>query len=107
MVDFFHAVHVFQLRILEEDALDERPHDRDVDVIVDRGGNQEAAVMPVVRGQVGPAAAERDPQRASRDDHLPYPDCRYSASTMDSAARASGSPAAGCRSSRISSRNSA
>ena len=43
--------------------------DRDVDVLVDRRGDQEAAVLAVVRRQVGAAAAERDPERAARDDH--------------------------------------
>ena len=39
-----------------------------VDVLVDRAGDQEAAVLAVVGGQVGAAAAERDPQRRSAED---------------------------------------
>ena len=48
---------------------DERPHHRDVDVLVDRRRDQEAAVLAVVGRQVGAAAAERDAQRTARDDH--------------------------------------
>ena len=39
-----------------------------VDVLVDRARDEEAAVLAVVGGQVGSAAAERDPQRGPAED---------------------------------------
>ena len=67
--DLVDRFDVLELRILQVDARRERPHDRDVDVLVDRRRDEEAAVLAVVRRQVGAAAAERDAQRATRDDH--------------------------------------
>ena len=60
---------VLELRVLQEDARRERPHHRDVDVLVDRRGDEEPAVLPVVGRQVGAAAAERDAKRTAGDDH--------------------------------------
>ena len=73
MLDVVGTLDVFELRVLEEDAADERPHHGDVDVLVDRRGDEEAAVLAVVRAEVGAAAAERDPQRATGDDHARDP----------------------------------
>ena len=45
----------------------------DVDVAVDRGRDQEAAELAIIGRQVGAAAAERDAERASDDDHARSP----------------------------------
>ena len=63
------VVHVLELRVLEEDPLHERSHDRHVHVLVNRRGNQEAAVLAVIGRKISASAAERDSQRAARDDH--------------------------------------
>ena len=49
-------------------ALEDRVGEH-VDVLVDRAGDEEAAVLAVVGGQVGAAAAERDAQRRAAEDH--------------------------------------
>ena len=71
------AVHVFELRVLQVDAGRERPHDGDVDVLVDRRGDEEAGVIAIVRGQVGTAAAKRDPEGTTRNDHARPPPAVY------------------------------
>ena len=43
--------------------------DGDIDVLVDRRGDEEPPVFPVVGGQVGAAAAEGDAQGGPGDDH--------------------------------------
>ena len=63
------ARDALQLRVLDDQLGHEGLVDRDVDVLVDGGRDQEAAVLAVVGRQVGAAAAERDAQRAARDDH--------------------------------------
>ena len=50
------------LRILDDQLAHERLVHGDVDVLVDGGGDEEAAVLAVVRRQVGAAAAEADAQ---------------------------------------------
>src|SRR3984885_7817620 len=68
-----HRGHLFQRRIFQVNARFERPHDRDVYILVDRGGNQESLILAVVRREVGAAAAQSDPQWATRDDHIRNP----------------------------------
>ncbi|HWS70010.1 MAG TPA: hypothetical protein VN325_45185, partial [Steroidobacteraceae bacterium] len=48
MFDIRDPVHVFQRGIFQIDARAEGPHDRDVDILVDRGGNQESLMFTVV-----------------------------------------------------------
>ena len=55
--------------VLEEVVVRERPVDRDIDVPVDRGRDDEAAVPRVVRGEVGAAAADGDPERCTGYQH--------------------------------------
>src|ERR1700721_3470566 len=57
-----HRGHLLQRRIFQVNAWFERPHDRDVHILVDRGGNQESLMLAGVRGEVGPPPPERDPQ---------------------------------------------
>ena len=54
---------------LRKDARHESMMHQDVDVFVDGRGDEEAAVLLVVRRQVGSPAAEGDAQRASGHDH--------------------------------------
>ena len=42
---------------------------RDVDVLVDRRGDEEAAMFPVIRWQVGATAAEGDAKGGTGDEH--------------------------------------
>ena len=69
VLDLVHGSHALELRVLDDQLVDERAMERDVDVLVDRGRDDEAAVLAVVRRQVGAAAAEGNAQRAPRDDH--------------------------------------
>ena len=55
-------VHHLHLRVLEDDLLGEGLVQRDVDVLVDGRRDHEAGVLAVVGRQVGPAAAQGDPQ---------------------------------------------
>ena len=77
--------HSFDGRVLEQYVVVEVSVHRDVDVLRDRGGDQKAvAGLSVVRRQVGAAAAERDAQRGTGDDHE-----RCASSMSDSVAMAS------------------
>ena len=68
MPDLGDLVDVLGLRVLHlVAALEDRVHQH-VDVLVDRAGDEEAAVLAVVGGQIGAAAAERDPQRRPAED---------------------------------------
>ena len=61
-------LHVVEVDLVVEALL----HDH-VDVLVDRGGDDEALALGVVGRQVGAAARERDAQRGLRDDHAALP----------------------------------
>lgn len=58
-----------QRRVLEEVIGCKRTVDADVDVPVDRGGDDESPESLVVRGQIRPASADRDPQRCACNEH--------------------------------------
>ncbi len=73
MADLIHLFNVLERRIFEVDALGERPVYRDVHVLVDRGGEQEAIMAAVVRRQIGAAASKGDAKRTARDDHCRVP----------------------------------
>jgi hypothetical protein len=60
MLDLFDVAGLFEMRVLQKVAVDEAPVDRDVDVFVDRRGNEKTAVIVIVRRKVRPAAAQRD-----------------------------------------------
>src|ERR1700726_4385373 len=49
--------HVLQRRIFQINARCERPHGRDVYILVDPGGNQESLMFAVIRREVGAATA--------------------------------------------------
>ena len=69
MLDLVDLLDALERGVLEEVVVGERPVDRDIDVPVDRGGDDEAAVPRVVRGEVGSAAADRDPERCTGYQH--------------------------------------
>src|SRR5439155_10553684 len=105
MMHLVHRRHPLHLRVLDDQVLDERLVQRDVDVLVDGGRDHEPAVLVVVGGQVGATPAERDAQGTPRDDHAAAPS--YTRSTIASAALASPRPGAGGRPARMSSADSA
>ncbi len=70
VLDVVDLLDALDLRVAQDDLFERGLHQRHVDVLVDRGGHQEPAVLPVVRGQVGAAAAEGDAKRAASDDHF-------------------------------------
>ncbi len=65
--------HALELRIFDDEVFDEGLVQRDVDVAVDRSGDQEAAELAVIGRQVGAAASQGDAERASDDDHARSP----------------------------------
>ncbi len=69
MADLADLVDLLQLGVLHPVAALEDRVGEHVDVLVDRPGDEEAAVLAVVGGQIGSAAAERDPQRGAAEDH--------------------------------------
>jgi hypothetical protein len=52
---------VFHLRIFQEISRQEAPVDRDIDVLRNRSGKDEASELAIVRGEIGSAATDRDP----------------------------------------------
>ena len=69
----FHLIdmiHKLGLRIAHANFVvhDRRIHVQ-VHVLVDAHGQNEAALLAVERGQIGPAAAEREPEWCPRDNH--------------------------------------
>src|ERR1700722_1801522 len=73
MFDIRYPIDVFQRGIFQIDARAERPHDCDIDILVDRGCEQESLMLAVVRSQIRTAAAQGDAQRATRDNHIRSP----------------------------------
>ena len=69
MLDILDPVHFLHLRVLEEDPRHESLMHHDINILIDRRGDEEAAVLLVVRRQVGPPAAEGDAERAAGHDH--------------------------------------
>ena len=73
MANRVDGLDVLDLGVLQVDAGGERLDDGDVDVFVDRRGDEEPLVLAIVRGEVGAAAAEGYAKRAANDDHWPEP----------------------------------
>ena len=61
--------HPFQLGILDDEVRHEGLMQGDINIFINGGGNEKAAVPLVVRRQVGAPAAQGDAQRRSGDDH--------------------------------------
>src|SRR5262249_30130181 len=69
VLDLIYRLYPLQLRILDDDLRYENLMQRDVDILVDRRGDEEAAVLTIVGREIRPSAAERDAQGRARDDH--------------------------------------
>ena len=72
MLQVIDRADALQLGIFHDQIIDEGLMHRDVDVFVDRRRDQKAALLAIVGGQVGAAAAERDPKGRAHDDHGRY-----------------------------------
>jgi hypothetical protein len=70
VLDAFDTARLFSLRVGDADLLVELLVDRDIDELVDGGGNDCAAEASIEHGQVGPAAAEAHAKRGAADDHV-------------------------------------
>ena len=70
VLEFADMVHGFALAVMQADLVVHGGGiDHHVHVFIDPHGEDEPAVLPVVRGQVRPSAAQRDPKRCPGDDH--------------------------------------
>ena len=58
MLDVVHSLDLFHLRILEENPGNDSVMNHEIEIFIDRGGDDEAAVLVVVRREVGPPAAQ-------------------------------------------------
>ena len=65
VLDLVGVVDDLALGVREADVVLEAARDADVDELVDGGGDEEAAVLARVAGQVGPAAAEGEAHRGA------------------------------------------
>ena len=90
LLDFVHGGDALELGILDDNLGLKGPVLRDVDIFVDRRRDEEAAVLAVIRGQVGPAAAEGDAKRRTSDDHQGIFDLGFSIFDWDGDRRRSG-----------------
>ena len=72
MLELVDRADALELGIFHDQIVDEGLMHRDVDVLVDRRRDQEAALLAIVGRQVGAAAAERDAKRRAHDDHGRY-----------------------------------
>ncbi len=73
MLDFINALDIFEFGVLDDDAGTKRFIDGDVDVAVNRRGEDKASMLPVVGREVGATAAETNPQRTPGNDHRADP----------------------------------
>ena len=71
MLNLFYPLDMFDARILQVDALRKRPDRRDIDIAIDRAGDQKAFVLVIVRREIRSAPAEAYSQGAASNDHGP------------------------------------
>ena len=71
VLDLVDRLDGLGLRVREADRVVEAAVGADEDVLVDRGGDEEAAVLVRVAGEVGSASAEGEADRGAGDDHEP------------------------------------
>ena len=69
MPDVARQLHPFEFRVFENVAGLKSLVQGDVDVFIDRRGNEKPAMIAIVGRQVGTATAQCDAQRAADDDH--------------------------------------
>ena len=63
MLDLIHRVDALEAGVFDDDLSFECPVLCDVDVFIDRGGDEKSSVFRLVGRQVRAAATERDPKR--------------------------------------------
>jgi hypothetical protein len=73
VLDVLEPTYSLHLGVLNDEIFEKGLVKSDVNVFVNGGGNNKAAVLSIVRRQVGSAPAERNPQRAPRNDQLLTP----------------------------------
>ena len=73
MLDFVDRGYFLEMGILQKKTIHKPAMNSDIDVFVDRGGNEEAAVLAVIRRRISSAAAKRDSQWRTRDNHFGTP----------------------------------
>ena len=65
------VLHTLKPRVFHDEVVHEGFVERDIDILVDRRGDEEPAMLLVVGREIRAAAAERDPEWRARDDHAP------------------------------------
>jgi hypothetical protein len=73
VLDFLDGGCFLQLGILQEKTIHEAAMNIDINVLVDSGGNEKAAVLPIIGWEISAAPAERDSHWRARDDHPGIP----------------------------------
>ena len=73
MLDLVNALHIFELGVLDDNPGTKGFVDGDVDVAVNRRGDDKASMLPVIGREVGAATAETNSQRTPGDDHRADP----------------------------------
>src|SRR5262245_47050114 len=69
MLELARLRHSFDLRVLDDQILNERLVQSDVDVAIDSRSQAQPRVVLVIIREVRTAATQRDPQRTTDDDH--------------------------------------
>ena len=69
VLDGIDRLYPFEFRVLEEVVAGERRVDSQINILSDRGRDDEPAFALVVARKVGPPATDRDSQRGAGDDH--------------------------------------
>ena len=73
VLDLLDRGRFLQLGVLQKKPIHETSMNVDIDMLVDRRGDEKSAVLAIIRRQIGAAAAERNSQRRTRDDHPGIP----------------------------------
>ena len=69
VLNFLHRLDPFHLGVLDDELIDDRLVQGDVNVLIDGASDDEPAVFAVIGRQIGSASAQRNAQGAARDDH--------------------------------------
>ena len=69
VLDFLDGADALQFGILEDDLRHEGLVQRDIDVFINRRGDEKAAVLTVIGGEIGSAAADGETQGGPCNDH--------------------------------------
>src|SRR5216117_729138 len=69
MLDLLDTPHALQIRVLDDHLIDKGLMNRDVNVFVNCGRDQEATILAVIGWQIRAASAKRKSERAPGDNH--------------------------------------